>query len=278
MGIGIQELQLMLTLWKDGHFQNCKSVIEIGSQGIHANHSQVAAALERLGRFKRSDDNPKRIITAEEIYKSLGFEKYRCIDADGRLNSLVFDLNKDILHTYGYSEQFDLVTNHGTTEHCFDQMHAFQNIHNLCMPGGMMIHGLPFQGNLNHGHYNYQPKFFYDLAAANSYALVGMYLNIHNTVGDITPYSDELMNFLHMPPGTNMGLYVALKKTRDEEFRIPFDGMYLESSLFKDEYKRDSKQFFPGARRDTTDITFMSSTKIVKFLLRRITRKLSRRG
>ena len=270
MGISIHSLQLIFTLSKDGYFRDCKSVIEIGSQDIHSNHGQVMAALERLDGLKHGKDE---VITPEALYKTLGFERYQCIDADGRHNALVFDLNKDIRQTYHYSEQFDLVTNHGTTEHCFDQLHAFQNIHNLCAVGGLMIHGLPFQGYLNHGFYNYQPSFFYDLAAANSYSLIGLYLNIDSTVGDITPYSDELMNFILTPPGTNMLLFVVLKKTLGQEFRIPFNGIYLESNLFKDDYKRDSKQFFPGDRR-ATDITLMPSKQIARVLLRRIARKV----
>ncbi|MDO9371793.1 MAG: hypothetical protein Q7U07_04290 [Gammaproteobacteria bacterium] len=272
MGIGLQALQLTFSLWQDGHLKNCKSVMEIGSQDIQAHHDHVAAALKRVSNFSRSDD----AITPAIFYSQLGINQYRCIDADGRHNALVFDLNKDILKEYQYTEKFDLVTNHGTTEHCFDQCQAFRNIHNLCAPGGLMIHALPFQGYLNHGFYNYQPSFYYDLAMANGYALVGMFLNMHSESGDIAPYSDEMMRYLYLPPGTNMLLFAVLKKTGDGEFVVPFNGQYLEGSLLQTEDCRVTKQFFPGERLDrSTDVASMSTRRIAKLLLNRIFNRAS---
>lgn len=272
MGIGLQALQLTLSLWQDGHLKNCKSVMEIGSQDIQAHHDHVASVLKRVGNFSRNDDT----ITPAILYSQLGINQYRCIDADGRHNALVFDLNKDIQKEYLYMEKFDLVTNHGTTEHCFDQCQAFRNIHNLCAPGGLMIHGLPFQGYLNHGFYNYQPSFYYDLAMANGYALVGMFLNMHSESGDITPYSDDMMRYLYLPPGTNMMLFTVLRKIGNGEFVVPFNGQYLDGSLLLTEDRRVTMQFFPGERLGrSTDVASMSTRRIAKLLLNRIFNRAS---
>jgi hypothetical protein len=268
MGIGLQALQLTLGLWQDGQLKNVKSVMEIGSQDIHAHQDHVAAALKRVNNFSRKDDST---ITPSIFYSQLGIDRYQCIDADGRHGALVFDLNKDIGKEYSYNEKFDLVTNHGTTEHCFDQYQAFRNIHNLCVAGGLMIHALPFQGYLNHGFYNYQPSFYKDLAAANGYALVGLFLNIHSDSGDISPYSDELMEYLHLSPGSNMLLLAVLQKITDDEFVIPFNGKYLEGNLLQIEDYRVTKQFFPGDRLDrSTDVASMSIRRIAKLLINRI--------
>lgn len=233
MGIGPQALQLTASLWKDGYFKNFKSVIELGSQDFAPNLEVAGNYIERLFGLNQIEQS---ILVPEKLYKVLGFEKYQCIDADGNHNALVYDLNKNFVQTHGYSEQFDLVTNHGTTEHVFDQLCAFHNVHNLCKKDGIMIHGLPFQGYLNHGFYNYHPSFYYDLAAANNYRVVGLYLNIHDSLGEITPYSDQLMKFLYTPPGTNMLLFAVLEKITDEEFCIPYNGRYIEISLLKGEY------------------------------------------
>ena len=274
MGIGLQALQLTLNLWQEGQLKKCKSVIEIGSQDIHAHQDHLAAALKRVGNFIRKDDNT---ITPEIFYSQLGINKYRCIDADGRNNALIFDLNKDIRKEYQYAEKFDLVTNHGTTEHCFDQYQAFRNIHNLCATEGHMIHGLPFQGYLNHGFYNYQPSFYYDLAMANGYALEGLYLNIHSESGDIVPYSDELMKYLYLPPGTDTLLFAVLRKMADTEFTTPFNGKYLEGNLLHIDGHRITKQFFPGERLErSTDVASMSIKRIAKLLFSKIFSKASK--
>ncbi len=247
--------------------------MEIGSQDIHAHQDHLAAALKNVSNFNRKDDNT---ITPESFYSQLGINKYQCIDVDGRHNALVFDLNKDIRKEYEYAEKFDLVTNHGTTEHCFDQYQAFRNIHNLCATGGLMIHGLPFQGYLNHGFYNYQPSFYYNLAISNGYALEGLYINIHSESGDLVPYSDEIMKYLHLPPGTDTLLFTVLKKMTDTEFMTPFDGNYREGNLLQIDDYRITKQYFPGKRLDrSTDVASMSIKRIAKLLLSKIFSKAS---
>jgi len=266
MGIGIQALQLTFSLWQDGSFKESSSIIEIGSQDIHAKDDIVASKIQKLTGKRPSSGK----VTAKMLYQSLGIKNYKCIDADGMNDALIFDLNTNIRETTGFSEQFDIVTNHGTTEHCFDQMNAFKNIHELCKQSGIMIHGLPFQGYLNHGFYNYHPKFYHDLALSNGYSMMGMYLNIHSTLGDITPYSDELMNYIHTPPGTDMLLFVVLRKNGSKDFVTPFDKKYSEQLLVDDNYNRGNKQFFPGARDEDTDISTMRTRHVARVLLGRI--------
>jgi len=226
MGYGIVSLRVMGGLWSLGEFDGFQSVIELGSQDIHSCHSQAASFIKGLTGFNFSEGVP---VTLETFYKSMGFDSYKCIDADGRNNALVFDLNKDIAQTYGFSEQFDLVTNHGTTEHCFDQLSNFRNIHNLCKPGGIMLHGLPCQGYLNHGLYNYHPYFFKNLASANGYKIVGMWMHEY-PFEQVKVYSDSLMSSLHDNVLTNIHilLFVALKKMSATDFQIPFDQAYVD--------------------------------------------------
>jgi hypothetical protein len=163
MGIDSPTLYLYNYLRHHQYFNNFKRVIELGSQDIASGQEEIAYLLDALFAFKV---NPGTLVTAKTLYQSMGFEVYECIDADGLYDARVFDLNKNIQETYGFSDQFDLVTNHGTTEHCFNQFESWKNIHNLCAVEGIMIHVLPTQGYVNHGFYNYNPCFFYILAAA----------------------------------------------------------------------------------------------------------------
>lgn len=279
MAITLAGLQLIASLYKRGVLANRHSVIEIGSQDLHPKQDDVANLLSRLAGYHR---NPDSIITPEVMYQSLGFTTYKCIDADGRHDALKFDLNSDIAQTYHFSETFDLVTNHGTTEHVFDQCRAFCNIHNLCAKNGIIIHEVPFQRWLNHGLYNYQPTFFYDLASANHYDIVGMHIGLA-AVGDITPYSDDLARAF-FKTGIDMELLAVLQKTREEEFHNPYNGKYLGTCLLKDGYRTKyasaevDEQFFPGVRTtrvdSTTDINLATTKTIARALFRRIAAKV----
>ena len=240
MGIASPTLYLYNYLRQHQYFNNFKRVIELGSQDIASGQEEIAYLLDALFAFKI---DPDTLITAKTLYQSMGFEVYECIDADGLYDARVFDLNKNIQETYGFSEQFDLVTNHGTTEHCFNQFESWKNIHNLCALEGIMIHVLPAQGYVNHGFYNYNPSFFYNLAAANNYKLIAIYFSTYKSndrfacsLPGLVPYSEQVVKSLCSDAGkADMGLYVVLQKMTDESFSMPYDGQYLKVNLLQNE-------------------------------------------
>jgi hypothetical protein len=241
MGIGLPTLYLYHRLQENSYFKDFQRVIELGSQDVYGEPAQIVSVLKSLFG---SEVNDTTQITAKALYQSIGFKLYQCIDADGVNDALVFDLNQDIQKVYGFSEKFDLVTNHGTTEHCFNQHACFLNIHNLCDLGGLMVHVLPVQGYVNHGLFNYNPSFFYNLAAANKYTLIGAYLSTcksHDpalySLPGLIPYRESLIQSLMDFQGEpDMGLYVILQKVKEQEFSMPYDGHYLDSSLLEDTY------------------------------------------
>lgn len=274
MAYGRESLNLTLSLWKDGLFNNFESVIELGSQTLSVPIQELGLVFNKvLGMPAR----PQQRFTAEEFYKALGFKRYHCIDTNGENGAFVFDLNKDIVAEHEFQEKFNLVTNHGTAEHCFDQYNVFRNIHNLCAPGGVMVHGLPFQGYLNHGFYNYQPAFYRALASANNYRMIGLYLNINADAGDISTYSESLMKHLSLPPGSTMLLLAVMQKLGSDPFRTPFDGKYVSSiALENNSYefvKTPSSLFLP----DQFDIiNSLPSKQMAKLLKERGIAKLKR--
>lgn len=95
----------------------------------------------------------------------LGEHRYRAIDLHGTEIAEKCDLNLPL----PFDEQFDIVTNFGTAEHVFDVRQVFESIHRHTRPGGFMLHALPNQGCYDHGLFNFQPTFVFDLAHANGY-------------------------------------------------------------------------------------------------------------
>lgn len=236
MGIGIQSFNVTLSLWKDGWFDGFESVIELGSQDLHAPQDEISLVFNKL--LNMPLPMGEKVYTPELFYKGMGFKQYKCIDMDGRHDAFKFNLNRDIAVEYGFKQKFNLVTNHGTSEHCFDQARVFQNIHNLCSAGGIMLHALPFQGYVSHGFINYQPCFFRYLAEANNYSLIGLYLTLNSESGDVSTYSDELLKHITVMPNSTIALFAILQKTGDDDFRMPLDGKYFDNvNKFKTSYQ-----------------------------------------
>lgn len=245
MSLNDSSLNFLLSLWKDGNFKGSNSVIELGSQHLSTAGADVALVINNLApesTIKESD-----IKDARDVYKALGFPNYKCIDTDGRHDALYLDLNEDI-HKKGLNEQFDLVTNFGTSEHCFDQYHCFMNIHNLCKDGGMIIHIVPMHGGLNHGFFNYHPDFFFSLAAANNYKMLGIHFN-YGGGASLTPYSDTAIEF--MKSHSEMCIFVAFQKMNKNDFRSPWDHKYIGTCEFpKYQFQKTNQFFLPIARRE----------------------------
>lgn len=155
----------------------------------------------------------------------LDYRKIAAIDFHGTPEALKLDLNQPL----ALGEQFDIVIDGGTGEHVFDIRQFFSSCHQVTRPGGLMLHALPFLGWLEHGFYNFNPTFFWDLAQANSYSVVLL------AYTEITPPRVVALRsreqLLEMARAGGLGqsaiLYAVLRKPEIEaEFRIPMQGVY----------------------------------------------------
>lgn len=263
MGIGPPAIELYRILRDNHHLDGLKSVVELGSQDIPLSDWHQNWARDYIESI--TGEAALAPITAEMFHKSLGFTDYCCIDADGNNGALVFDLNLDLRETYGFDKQFDLVTNHGTSEHVFNQYSCFKNVHNLLRVGGLALHAVPFEGYLNHCFFNYQPSLFIDISIANRYELIGMWYHsqrkskrfkyrgdnwvpLHYT-DDLLVVLDELCRqgkMLSSPLNNFSLLSVVYRKTSDDLFRIPFDARFSENNKIGNNYIESSV-----ARRNT---------------------------
>jgi len=234
-------IQLILNLYKRGYFANFKSVIEIGSQDLNF---QPRTNLFELIRGELSlDTNYLEHVFSEALRKStpddfspdwlfklLGFQEYYCVDADGRHDAFIWDLNVPI--PVDQRGRYDLITNNGTSEHVFNISQIFKNIHDLAHAGSIMLHMLPFQGYIDHGFYNYQPSFFEDMAYENRYEIIEKFVIISKAEdaaesAQIIPYSkDTFVDIYKRDKDSDALLYYALRKQNNKDFRIPFQGIY----------------------------------------------------
>ncbi len=217
MGIGPHTLKLFKTL-KDKDLFHIQCVMELGSQDISFTREEALSLLHvDMDIFKQQEGFSKRI-SAKKLYDLLGCDIYACIDLDGAHGALAFNLNHSLKRKYGYKEQFQMVTNFGTAEHVFNQYSLFENIHELCAPNGIMVHGLPIGGYRSHGFFNYQPTLFGYLALANNYRLEGVWYVQDSNLG-------ELSCFDHNKEGDQY-MYIVLRKQNNRKFRMPIQGSF----------------------------------------------------
>jgi SAM-dependent methyltransferase len=118
---------------------------------------------------------------AKEYYQSLGVDQ-TSLDINGLDGAIAIDLTKSV-KLQNFSDTFDIITNHGTSEHVYDQYCCFKNIHDLCCKGGLFIHILPLAGHWKlHCDYHYKEDFFSKLASLCNYQIIDqrIFTNIPN--------------------------------------------------------------------------------------------------
>ena len=146
------------------------------------------------------------------------------IDLHGLGDEHQFDLNQPVPLT----DQYDIVVNFGTAEHVFNVYQVFKTIHERTLPGGMMLHGMPFQGWPDHGFFNFQPTFYIDLAQANGYAVQALlYAELNPpTIEDISSRDAILARVKQGVAAHAMIFAVFRKPAKEIPFAVPFQGYY----------------------------------------------------
>lgn len=190
MGIAGADLILMMKLHEAGHLPRRARILDLGAQNLYCD-GQDAILTQFVQTFA-----PELAINAAQIsalanrgyagdlFTLAGFH-YTCLDVFAAPHGIIFDLNFDAM-PQELSGAFDLVMNHGTTEHLLNQFHAFRLVHEFTKPGGVMVHSLPMQGYVDHGFFCYSGKFFKRLAEFNDYKAVEIGFS-ENAEGTKTP-------------------------------------------------------------------------------------------
>jgi SAM-dependent methyltransferase len=229
MGINLEYVTLLSSLRRNEQLPVHGKVLEFGAQDISAVPEAVAEHARRCGL----KHDYASIDSAAVLYDLFGLSDYTCIDATAEHGALVYDLNVNLRQVYGFSDTFDLVTDLGTFEHCFDIASAFRNAHEVCKAGGLIIHALPSNCNANHGYYAIQPRMIADIAAANNYEIIEVSFSV-----DYCPtlYRFDLETYKAYDD-RDLLIYIVLRKKTAAAFRLPFDSIFTDKNTLSD-YQR----------------------------------------
>jgi SAM-dependent methyltransferase len=170
MGFSVGTLHHLTWLGRNGHIPRAGRYLDFGSQNIFEEFPRpqvedFLAVFSSKDRYSPKLTQPGAKI--EDLMAAADFE-YVAFDmyTDGRTRE--FDLNFDSLPE-SMCGAFDVVANFGTSEHIVNQYNVFKVAHDALKVGGVHYSFLPFFGGVNHGLFNYHPKFFTTLIANNSY-------------------------------------------------------------------------------------------------------------
>ena len=240
-------LECMLYLQKKGYLTQKKNkLLDIGPQNIYyGTAQQMKDFCQNQGSTLSGDDFEKEIKRIEyfstprpgETTSSLSELtdltniEYNSFDVCAALKTEILDLNFDSLPKHN-AEYYDVILNFGTTEHVFNQWNSFKIIHEAAKVGGVVYHQLPGTGYLDHGYFCYTPVFFNDLARANGYEILDLFLtpaglNKLNDLGlDIRDAAHPLNKGSAKQSEQNISCYninVVLKKTVSAPFRCALE-------------------------------------------------------
>ena len=287
MGASVKTLSRFANLHGRGLLNNGSSIIELGTQELYCTgmESYLREIIDYFANsnpdIRKSDSYSDAEITAlankgflGNTLKACGFS-YRALDIFEAEATTLFDLN---IHSPGddLKEQFDLVTNLGTTEHVINQYLSMKTMHELTKPGGLIYHDLPMSGYHDHGYFSYNALLFRHLAEANNYTIIMLNYS-RASVGTPAP-SFMVENGYPEREYYDCGIECILRKNQSAPFRMPLEtstSLGLSKSIWKDDNPySDTVLGLPAAFKPLLVLDWVSDRDLQHELLRRYRRKL----
>lgn len=287
MGASLKTLSRFVSLHERGLLKNGASIIELGTQELYCAgmENSLREIIEYFSKsnpgIQKSDSYSDAEITAlankgflGKTLKACGFS-YRALDIFEADSTTLFDLN---VQSPGddLKEQFDLVTNLGTTEHVINQYLSMKTIHELTKPGGLIYHDLPMSGYHDHGYFSYNALLFRHLAEANNYTI----LMLHYSRASAGTAAPSFMVENGYPEGDyyDCGIECILRKNQSAPFRMPLEtstSLGLHKSIWKEGNPYSDKGMgLPPAFNPLVALDWVSSWDLQHELLLRYRRKL----
>jgi hypothetical protein len=229
MACNPHDLLKIVELQEKGFIPKSPKIMELGSNDLNIHEVQdIKDIIHRLGgdprKFRASSNCT---IPARNFYDTLGWE-YFCVDIDERPGTINLDLNRGNIEAR-YKGYFDVVTNHGTTEHVMNPINSFFSVHEMTKKDGLMIHDTPIFGLGNHGFVNLTPKFWHSLIFFNEYKCLEA--DVRNVPGNSTgidtanfylPHFDFIRGLKEQSLHGGI-IHIILKKEKEDVFIPPVD-------------------------------------------------------
>lgn len=146
MGLSAATIEIFLELWRRDYLQNTNSVLEMGSQEVHVTKECFETLIQTAGVETYNQNKFANLahwpgsprLPAKVFYEMLGINDYVCMDLSGQYHAIKHDYNYP-LENRDYYNRYDLVTDFGACEHCFNVGEAYRTVHRLCKPGGLIM-------------------------------------------------------------------------------------------------------------------------------------------
>ena len=204
---------------------------DVGLQDLRQDIGLYAAEDRRDALIQALDDLVRREPPALFEIAKLFWQTFlrpkslTAIDLHGGADALKLDLNEPV----DLGRRFDLVINFGTIEHVFNVARALQTVHDHTRPGGLMLHGMPLSGWVDHGFYSFNSTFYFDLARANGYGVESVLYTELDPLKIVQLADREAILRLSKTGGIgpNSLLYAVLRRPQQAApFRTPMQGYY----------------------------------------------------
>ena len=231
MGSTIKTMMRIMTLTNTGDLRPESAICDLGATQIFGDAAEegVRSFLDfyaaRTPKATRAEAVPDETIQTianggflGELLELAGFE-YLALDIFTAPRTILFDLNA---HAPGpkLSRQFDMVMNLGTTEHVLNQFRAFQTIHDLTKPRGVIYHDLPMAGYLDHAFFRYDPLFFRTVLPANNYEVLVQEISM----GGLRDVPADVQQMGYAAPSVqDVGIELIMRRNGDDPFKIPLE-------------------------------------------------------
>ena len=225
MGINPGILEQYMHWEEQGLLKRGAAVLDLGAQELFCTSN--AAQLNRFVEWFGGEPFPEAQLArladrgvAGELFTRIG-SPYTAVDLKPYPFGIVMDLNHDALPAEHHG-RYQLVTNHGTSEHVANQWNVMKTMHDAAAVGALLYHSVPFCGDFEHGLINYNPKFFWLLSIANGYRIVKMFASVEDGLKQVPVEFERDIMFLPIRPSANNAWLQVLFQKIDAR---PFAGL-----------------------------------------------------
>lgn len=227
MAIHNNSIGLLLKLFE--HYGVRGDALSYGVQDMSANRSQLHTEFYNAGMPIHDGEAGRRgtgAVHQDEFFLTCGYSSIQSLDVfpyEGA--DIVHSLNDPIPESMHSS--YDMVFNGGTMEHAANIIQALQSTSDFLRDDGVVIHGIPISGYINHGYYSISPILLYDFHALHCFSDFKMY--VQYTSND-TLYHHEISSPLDIPlrgTGNEVALFffAARKDKNPDSFITPLQHM-----------------------------------------------------